>query len=90
VCDEVIAVNPDPTDIRILGVALDDLDEESFREHVRGALDEFARRGVPEEEWERFSNRCSCFDQAGGPEALGRTVRMPEERLGPDTARLHT
>ena len=76
-------------DIRILGVALDDLDDERFREHVRGALDEFARRGVPEEEWEQFSKCCFYYDQDGGPEGLGRTVQMLEDQLGRETARLH-
>jgi glucose-6-phosphate 1-dehydrogenase len=40
---------------RILGTALDDLDDDTFRKHAREALDEFARHGVSDEEWEAFS-----------------------------------
>ena len=51
---------------RILGTALDDLDDDTFRKHARDALDEFARHGVSDEEWEAFSSTLSYVCQSSG------------------------
>ena len=40
---------------RILGTAIDDLDDESFRNFVRSALEEFAHDGVPADAWAAFA-----------------------------------
>jgi len=74
---------------RILGVALDDFDDEQFREHSRSALDEFARHGVGDQEWEVFAKRLHYVDQDLGPDELGRRVRSLEDDLGADVALLH-
>ena len=59
---------------RILGVAVEDYDTDAFRAHVRRALDEFARNGVPEDLWETFSERLYYLDLDAGPDALGGAV----------------
>ena len=42
---------------RIVGTSLDDLDDDGFRSYARGALDEFAHHGVPDDDWDDFSQR---------------------------------
>src|SRR5271156_6357687 len=44
-------------EFRIVGTSLDDLDDEGFRNFARGALDEFAHHGVPDDDWKNFSTR---------------------------------
>src|SRR4051812_10774997 len=48
-----------PEDYRIVGTSLSELDDEKFREHVRGALDEFCRMNISDEDWEPFRERLS-------------------------------
>src|SRR3954471_2832320 len=48
-----------PEDYRIVGTSLSELDDEKFREHVRGALKEFCRVDISDEDWEPFSERLS-------------------------------
>lgn len=43
-------------DLRLVGYALEDWDRESFRTHVRKALDDHAA-SVPQNAWQRFSDR---------------------------------
>ena len=74
---------------RILGTSLDDLDDDSFREHARGALDEFAHHGVPDDDWDDFSARLSYIRQSAGADVLAKTVGELEDDLGGDVARLH-
>jgi len=44
---------------RIVGTSLDDLDDEGFRCFARGALDEFAHHGVPDDDWTTSPPACS-------------------------------
>ena len=74
---------------RILGVALDDLDDDGFRVHARAALEEFARHGIPDDLWESFEKRLSYMDQDAGPAELGRLVHALRDDLGADAALLH-
>ena len=74
---------------RILGVALDDLDDDGFRVHARAALEEFARHGIPDDLWESFEKRLSYMDQDAGPAELGRLVHALRDDLGSDAALLH-
>src|SRR4051812_50225302 len=46
-------------DCRVIGVSLDDLDPEGFREVARAALDEFGARKFSDGEWSGFAN---CID----------------------------
>jgi len=74
-------------DCRIIGTALDELDDGAFRGHVRTALAEFARVPVEEAAWRAFSDRltyvCSRADR------LANGVAIAEQALGSDARRLH-
>jgi glucose-6-phosphate 1-dehydrogenase len=74
---------------RILGTALDDHDDDSFREYARAALEEFAHHGVTDEEWKEFGSQLSYLSQSAGPSALAKAVGLLEDELGGDVARLH-
>jgi len=76
-------------EFRILGTSLDDLDDASFRELARHALDEFAHHGVPEDHWKEFSSRLTYLRQSEGPDVLGKAVGELEDELGDHVARLH-
>src|SRR4051812_6721970 len=74
---------------RIVGTALDELSDEDFRDHARDALDEFARHGVPDDDWKDFASRLSFVPESAGSDALANAVADLEEELGGDVARLH-
>ncbi len=76
-------------EFRILAVALDDLDDDGFRTHARGALDEFARHGVPDAGWDHFAARLAYLDQSAGPIELSRRIAALSTDVGDDPALLH-
>jgi len=76
-------------EFRILGVALDDLDDERFRDHARSALDEFARHRIPDAGWDHFSERLAYLDQSAGPGELGRRIEALRREAGGEPALLH-
>src|SRR4051812_32230966 len=76
-----------PEDYRIIGSTLEDLDDEGFREHARGALDEFCRMGVDDDEWQAFEDRL-VFAPARA-DALHDAVAEAEQAIGRETRRLH-
>jgi glucose-6-phosphate 1-dehydrogenase len=74
---------------RILGTSLDDLDDVGFRAFARGALDEFGRHGLTDEEWEHFAADLAFVSQSDGTDSLVKRVGELEDELGPDVRRLH-
>ncbi len=74
---------------RIIGSSLDDLDDKAFRCFARDALAEFARRDVPDDDWNRFCSRLFYVSESAGNEALAKVVGELEDELGGDVARLH-
>lgn len=74
---------------RILGVALDDLDDDGFRERARGALAEFGRYRVSDAEWEAYAGNLSYVCQSAGADALAKAVVALEDELDGETRRLH-
>jgi glucose-6-phosphate 1-dehydrogenase len=74
---------------RILGISLDDHDDESFRRFTRDALGEFAHHGVPDDDWEAFSAQLSFVHQTMDVDELRHRVHGLEDELGDDVARLH-
>jgi glucose-6-phosphate 1-dehydrogenase len=74
---------------RILGVSLDDLDDDGFRDHAHRALQEFARHGLPDDAWEEFAKRLSYLSQSADADVLAKTVGDLEDGLGPGASRLH-
>jgi len=75
---------------RILATSLDEFDDDGFRAFARGALDEFAHHGVPEEDWLDFSSRLFYLCQSAGADVLAKTVAELEDDLGAaDIRRMH-
>ena len=74
---------------RIVGVSLDELDDDGFRAHARAALDEFSNRPVPDDDWAAFSDRLSYVCQGDAHDVLAKVVGDLEDELGGDAARLH-
>lgn len=74
---------------RIVGVSLDDIDVEGFREIARGALDQFASRKSANGAWAAFSECLDYVPMRAGPEALKAAVQRAEEALGAETRRIH-
>jgi glucose-6-phosphate 1-dehydrogenase len=74
---------------RIVGVSLDEMDVEAFREFVRGALEKFSPRKVTEESWRQFAPLIDYVPINAGPERLREAVGKAEAELGPETRRLH-
>jgi glucose-6-phosphate 1-dehydrogenase len=76
-------------DYRIIGVSLDEIDSDGFREFARRALDEFAHHGVPDADWDDFAKRLAYVEESAGNEPLAKLVAELEGELGGDVARLH-
>jgi len=76
-----------PEDYRIIGSSLDDLDDDSFRERARDALDEFSRMDVGDSDWEAFSERLAFMPARA--DALAEGVARAEQEIGQEAYRLH-
>jgi len=76
-------------DSRIIGVSMDDFDDERFREFVRKACREHGSRPVRSEVWEDFAARLSYVNVADGAEALAKKAAEQEAVLGGEPDRLH-
>jgi glucose-6-phosphate 1-dehydrogenase len=76
-----------PEAYRIVGTSLSELDDQAFREHVRGALGEFCRMDITDDEWEPFSERLAYVPS--GADALAAGVAKAEQAIGREGRRLH-
>jgi glucose-6-phosphate 1-dehydrogenase len=76
-----------PEDYRIVGSTPEDLDDEAFREHARGALEEFCRMAVGGDDWDEFSARLAFAPAEAGE--LADAVARAEQELGTEARRLH-
>ncbi len=74
---------------RVLGVSLDDLDDDGFRAFARQALEEFARRPLTDEAWQTYADSLAYVSQAEGADGLGKAVQALEKDLGGSPRRLH-
>ena len=74
---------------RMIGVSLDDISVEGFREVVRGALEKFSPRRVSEADWSEFSQLLDYVPLSVGASALADAVQRAEAHLGADCQRLH-
>src|SRR5262245_65229569 len=59
---------------RIIGVSLESLDGDGFRQHARGALDESPTRKVNEADWREFAALLDYVPLNAGPAALASVV----------------
>ena len=74
---------------RIIGVSLDDLDAEGFRQFARAALAEFATRPVQDAAWNEFAATLTYVPQSTGAQALRAAVLAAEQTFGGESRRLH-
>src|ERR1700734_3280980 len=74
---------------RIIGVSLENLDSDGFREQARRAVAEFSTRKVNEADWNAFSQNLSYVPLTAGPAALKAAVAEAERSLGQESRRLH-
>ncbi|MEP6874711.1 MAG: glucose-6-phosphate dehydrogenase [Burkholderiales bacterium] len=74
---------------RIIGVSLDEIDLDAFRQIARGALDEFSARKVNDADWEAFSACLDYVSLAAGASALRAAVDKAEKTFGGESRRLH-
>ncbi|GAA3526715.1 glucose-6-phosphate dehydrogenase [Aeromicrobium panaciterrae] len=76
-------------DSRIIGVSLDELDDESFRAFAEEACREFSPRTVKDEQWAAFAPKLSYVNVKDGSEALAKAAAAHEAELGGEPRRLH-
>ncbi len=74
---------------RIVGVSLDELNADSFRETWRKALHDYSSRTVSDAAWESFAKTLDYVPLSAGPPALRTAVLAAEAALGAESRRLH-
>ncbi|MDF3064751.1 MAG: glucose-6-phosphate dehydrogenase [Polyangiaceae bacterium] len=74
---------------RIIGVSLDEMDAEGFRNLARAAVAEFAQRPVDEEEWKTFAEALDYVPLSAGAEALKAAAARAEQTFQGESRRLH-
>jgi glucose-6-phosphate 1-dehydrogenase len=75
---------------RIIGVSLDQMTPEAFRQFAREALDEFSSRKVEDQAWAAFAGNLDYLPLARGTEALKAAVARAEQTFaGAESRRLH-
>jgi glucose-6-phosphate 1-dehydrogenase len=74
---------------RIIGVSLENLDTDGFRQLARGALTEFSTRKVPPADWDAFSNCLQYVPLSAGAGVLRAAVLEAERSFGVECRRLH-
>ena len=74
---------------RIIGVSLDELDADGFRQVARGALDEFSARKIGDEAWSAFAQSLDYVPLAAGAAALKAAVERAERAFDGTSQRLH-
>ena len=57
---------------RIVGTALDDLDDEAFRDLARRAAEKFSSREISDEQWARYADRLTFVPQQSGSVGLAQ------------------
>ena len=76
-----------PDKCRIVGLSLDDLDDDGFKEIVRTSLEEHARVELTDEKWERFAAMLS-FGHAQDAADYKKAFAAAEKALGGSPRRL--
>ena len=74
---------------RIIGVSLEAIDVEGFRQLTRTALDEFSSRTISDADWAAFAGILDYVPLAAGASALKAAVQRAEQAIGGDSQRLH-
>ncbi|MEU4606967.1 glucose-6-phosphate dehydrogenase [Kribbella sp. NPDC023972] len=76
-------------DVRIIGMATEQLTSDEFRARAREAVETFGTHRMSDQELTQFAERLEYVPVTAGPEALAAAVKEAEALLGPDTCRLH-
>ena len=76
-------------DCRVIGVSLEDMDANAFRNIARSALEEFSTHKVTEADWQNFSQKLDYVPLKGGAGALKAAVERAEKSIGGESRRLH-
>jgi glucose-6-phosphate 1-dehydrogenase len=74
---------------RVIGVSLEDIDAQGFRNLARGALEEFYTRKVSEADWAAFAQSLDYVPLGAGAPALRAAVERAEKSLAAQSQRLH-
>ena len=74
---------------RIIGVSLDDMTPDGFRELARGALDQFSTRKAKEADWAAFADALDYVPMSAGADVLRAAVERAEASLGEESRRVH-
>lgn len=74
---------------RIVGVSLDDTDDNGFREIARQAVSEFSMRPLKDADWAAFAQNLHYVSLKSGSEALKSAVADAEAALGRESRRIH-
>jgi glucose-6-phosphate 1-dehydrogenase len=76
-------------EFRIVGIAIDEIDEAEFRAFAARSCREFARHAFGQEDWHEFSNRLSYIPHTSLGERLAAVVDDAKGDLGAETRLLH-
>ena len=76
-------------DCRVIGVSLDELDADGFRDFSRKALAEFHARPVSDADWTAFVKILDFVPLSAGAATLQAAVQRAEESFGVESRRLH-
>jgi glucose-6-phosphate 1-dehydrogenase len=74
---------------RIIGVSLEDLDSDGFRNFARDALSEFATRKVAQADWDLFAANLRYVPLKAGADVLEAAVLEAERAFDLESRRLH-
>jgi glucose-6-phosphate 1-dehydrogenase len=74
---------------RIVGVSLDDIDADGFRQIARESIDKFFNRKVSEADWTAFAAGLDYVPMNAGADALRRAVERAEQSLQGESRRIH-
>ena len=75
-------------DCRIVGVSLDDLDDDGFRQLAHETCKEFSHGEFSEEDWKSFAAKLRYVPISAGAQALKEKVAEAERELGGEPRRL--
>jgi len=74
---------------RVIGVSLDDTDDDGFRKIAREAVTEFSTRSLNENDWAAFAGTLRYLPMKAGAAQLKAIVEEAERELGGKSRRLH-
>ncbi len=74
---------------RIIGVSLDEIDAEGFRQVARAALGDFGTRKVTDADWTSFAESLDYVPLAAGAGALKAAAEKAEQTFVGESRRLH-